>query len=93
MDGDPASLICKLKFAGWPENGWLNFRATEDTVTLDPGAGMIEDEPSQNPNCQTAYLVYDPDQSEVGEACCPDGFMDGTLEVSSWSDTTLICTW
>ena len=90
---DPADLICKLKFAGWPENTWLQFRSTEDTITLDPGSGMIEDEPSQNPSCQTAYVVYDPDGSRVGSACCPDGFTNGTLQPAYWNDDTLICTW
>ncbi len=90
---DPADLICKLKFAGWPENTWLDFRSTEDTITIDPGAGMIEDEPSQNPSCQTAYVLYDPDASELGGPCCPDGFYGGTLERSTWNDDTLVCTW
>jgi len=90
---DPANLICKLKFAGWPENTFLHFRSTDSTITLDPGGGMIEDEPSQNPYCQTSYLVYDPDGSEEGEPCCPDGFMGGTLARASWNDDTLVCTW
>jgi hypothetical protein len=90
---DPADLICKLKFAGWPENTWLQFRSTQDTITLDPGAGMIEDAPSQDPNCQTAYTVYDPDGDQLGGPCCPDGFDGGTLEPSSWNADTLVCTW
>jgi hypothetical protein len=89
----PADLICKFKFAGWPENMWLNFRSTAGTIIIDPGAGMIEDEPSQDPNCRTSYTVYDPDWSELGAPCCPEGFDDGTLAVSSWNDDTLICTW
>ena len=90
---DPSDLICKLKFAGWPENTFLHFRSTDSTITLDPGGGMIEDEPSQNPYCQTSYLVYDPDLSDEGEPCCPDGFTGGTLQRASWNDDTLVCTW
>ncbi len=92
MDTDPAGLECKLKFAGWPENEFLQFRATADTVTIDPIGGMIEGEPSPVGGCRASYLVYDPDQSEAGSPCCPGG-ATGTLEISSWSDSTLVCTW
>jgi hypothetical protein len=93
MDGHPSTLECKLKYVGWPENPWLDFRSTDTTVTIDPGAGMVEDEPSTDPTCNAAYTVYDPDLNELGTECCPDGFSEGTLELSSWNDSTLICTW
>jgi len=96
IDLDPTRIITKLAFAGYPDNGFLgpDFQYVDDLtlVGIDPPLfAMVEGETiPMVDGCVAAVAVYDPNGTLAG-TCCDVNGTRGTLAVSSWNASTLVC--
>lgn len=93
---DPAKLVNKLVFAGYPDNGYLDpdfiLTGTLPVIGVDPPLfSMIEGAAIPTVNgCYNAVAIYDPTGSLAG-SCCQVLDSVGTLTTATWNADTLVC--
>ena len=94
---DPSKVVTKLKFAGWPENGWLNPQVDlsgpvprvgidPDVINLVKGAS-----PQMEDGCVlNTAMIYD-DVGEYDGVCCRVAGEQGVFGQASWNENTRVC--
>jgi hypothetical protein len=86
---NPSSIKNKLVFVGYPENEYLSFSSTSDTISIDPTIGLNDGGSTSSGSCTAACTKMS--STDVTGACCSCSGATKKFKKSAWSTTTFLC--
>jgi hypothetical protein len=89
MMSNPSSLKNKLVFVGYPENEYLSFSSTSETISIDPTVGLNDGGSTSSGSCTAACTKMS--STDVTGACCSCNGATKKFAKSAWSTTTFLC--
>jgi hypothetical protein len=86
---NPGSLKNKLVYVGYPENDYLAFSSTSETISIDPTIGLNDTGSTSSGSCTAACTKIS--STDMTGACCSCNGASKKFVKSAWSTTTFLC--